>query len=162
MTKVDDLTFRMTTNIPRPLNEELEALWMVSPTAVKKLGNDGFGLAPVGTGGMKFSKLVAGQQFEMVPYDKYWGSAYKLDKVIVRPIGDATARVNALVSGEIDIAVELSPMACALKSAGKTVLTSVRLHTWEFIFNTRRSRSTTSEVRQALNYAIDRDRSPTS
>src|SRR4029079_10175923 len=107
MTKVDDLPFRMTTPIARPLAEEIEALWMVSPTAVKKLGNDGFGRAPVGTGGMKFSKLVPGQQFEMVPYDKYWGAAYKLDKIVVRPVGDATARVNALVSGEIEIAVEL-------------------------------------------------------
>ena len=107
MTKVDDLTFTMTTDVSRPLDEEIVALWMVSPTAVKALGNDKFGLAPVGTGGMKFSKLVAGQQFEMVPYDKYWGDAYKLDKIIVRPFGDATARVNALVSGEIDVAVEL-------------------------------------------------------
>ncbi len=158
MTKVDDLTFTMTTPVARPLNEELEALWMVSPTAVKKLGNDGFGTAPVGTGGMKFSKLIPGQQFEMVPYDKYWGAAYKLDKVVVRPIGDATARVNALVSGEIDLAVELPADGLdPLKSAGKTVLTSVRPHTWEFIFNTREAPFNNKKVRQALNYAINRD-----
>ncbi len=158
MTKVDDLTFRMTTPIARPLAEEIEALWMVSPTAVKKLGNDEFGRAPVGTGGMKFSKLVPGQQFEMVPYDKYWGTAYKLDKIVVRPVGDATARINALVSGEIDVAVELPADGLEpLKGAGKTVLTSVRPHTWEFIFNMKQKPFTDKRVRQALNYAIDRD-----
>src|SRR5438093_6744666 len=158
MTKVDDLTFRMTTPIARPLAEEIEALWMVSPAAVKKLGNDGFGRAPVGTGGMKFSKLVPGQQFEMVPYDKYWGTAYKLDKIVVRPVGDATARVNALVSGEIDVAVELPADGLEpLKGAGKTVLTSVRPHTWEFIYNMKQKPFNDKRVRQALNYAIDRD-----
>jgi peptide/nickel transport system substrate-binding protein len=155
--KVDDMTFRMRLPVSRPLDEELEAHWMVSPTAVKAKGNDGFGVAPVGTGGMKFSNLVKGQQFEMVPYDKYWGPAYKLDKVIVRPIGDASARVNALISGEIDLGVELPPDGLApLRNAGKNVMTSVRPHTWEFLFNTQMPPFNDKRVRQALNYAIDR------
>jgi peptide/nickel transport system substrate-binding protein len=94
----------------------------------------------------------------MVPYAKYWGTPYKLDKIVVRPIGDATARVNALISGEIDAAVELPPDGLdPLRNAGKKVMTSVRPHTWEFIFNTKQPPFNDKRVRQALNYAIDRN-----
>jgi peptide/nickel transport system substrate-binding protein len=158
MAKVDDVTFRMTLPIARPLNEELGWIWMVSPTAVEKHGNAGFGTNPVGTGGMKFSRLVAGQQFEMVRNPDYWGKPFALEKIIVRPIPDATARADALITGSINMAVELDPVTLSpLKRAGDKVAISPRIHTWDVIFNTQTSPFKNKVVRQALNYAIDRN-----
>ena len=158
MTKVDDVTFRMTLPIARPLNEELGWIWMVSPTAVEKHGNAGFGTNPVGTGGMKFSKLVGGQQFEMVRNPDYWGKPFNVEKIIVRPIADATARADALITGSINMAVELDPVTLSpLKRAGDKIYISPRIHTWDVIFNTQTSPFKNKVVRQALNYAIDRN-----
>jgi peptide/nickel transport system substrate-binding protein len=156
--KVNNLTFRMTLPISRPLNQEFGWIWCVSPTAVEKLGNEGFGKAPVGTGGMRFENLVPGQQFEMVRNEKYWGTPFKLNKLIVRPIADGTARANAIITREVNMAVEINPDSLGpLKKAGDIVHLSSRVHTWDVLLNTQAPPFNNKRVRQALNYAIDRE-----
>jgi peptide/nickel transport system substrate-binding protein len=156
--KVDDLTFRMSLPIARPLDEEFGWVWMVSPSAVEKHGNAGFGVAPVGTGGMKFDNLVSGQQFEMVRNDTYWGTPYEMERLIVRPIADATARTNALISGTVNMAVEIDGESlAALRSRGEVVNLSQRIHTWDILFNNQAPPFNNKLVRQALNYAINRE-----
>lgn len=84
----------------------------VSPTAVKRLGNQGFARAPVGAGPFRFVSWEEGRQVVLERFDKYnWAPGYNantgpssVQRVITRFIPDASTRVAALEAGEIDIA----------------------------------------------------------
>ena len=86
-------------------------LSMVSPTAVKKLGNEGFAQNPVGTGPFRFVSWERGQKAVMERNDAYnWAPDFMTHKgpsavarVVSRFIADASTRVAALEAGEIDI-----------------------------------------------------------
>jgi peptide/nickel transport system substrate-binding protein len=56
---------------------------------------------PTGTGPFKFKSWTVGEKLEIVRNAKYWGKKAKLGKVIFRPIGNNTARLQALQTGEI-------------------------------------------------------------
>jgi peptide/nickel transport system substrate-binding protein len=83
----------------------------VSPTAVKRLGNQGFARAPVGAGPFRFVSWEEGRQVVLQRFDKYnWAPGYNVnsgptsvERVIIRFIPDASTRVAALEAGEIDI-----------------------------------------------------------
>jgi peptide/nickel transport system substrate-binding protein len=83
----------------------------VSPTAVRKLGDQGFARAPVGTGPFKFVSWEPGQRVVLERFEQYnWAPSYfknkgpsKVKTLIHRFIPDASTRVAALEAGEIDI-----------------------------------------------------------
>lgn len=83
----------------------------VSPTAVRKLGNQGFSRAPVGAGPFRFVSWEEGRQVVLERFDKYnWAPSYntnqgpsKVHRAIIRFIPDASTRVAALEAGEIDM-----------------------------------------------------------
>lgn len=157
--KVDDTTIEVTTNGPWSyLPSDLAVVFLGSPAAITKLGNDGFGKAPVGTGPFKFVSFERGQKLELARNETYWAGAPKLEKLILRPIPDPTARVAALRSGEVNW-IEVPPPddTPALKSEGFQVLTNAYDHIWPWVFDTTKPPFNNVKVRQALNYAIDRD-----
>ncbi len=89
---------------------------MQSPTAMKKYGADEGELRngsfvptgsypfshPTGTGPFKFSSWRVGEKLELVRNNTYWGVKPKLGKLIVRPIGTTTGRLQALQTGEVN------------------------------------------------------------
>ena len=95
---------------------------IVSPTAVKKDKSD-FGLRPVGTGPFKFAKWESNRMVVLEKNPDYWGGAPKLKAVVFRPITDANTRVTELLSGGIDLMVEVPPdnVAMLKKDPGYTV-----------------------------------------
>jgi peptide/nickel transport system substrate-binding protein len=100
----------------------LSAFAMQSPTAMNKYGaNQGtirngvfyptgtYAFShPTGTGPFIFEKWTVGESVNLKRNPRYWGPKPKLARVIIRPIGDNTARVQALQSGEI-FAMDLLP-----------------------------------------------------
>jgi peptide/nickel transport system substrate-binding protein len=92
-------------------------LSMVSPTAAQKLGNNGFAAAPVGTGPFRFVSWERGRQVVLERNDAYnWAPEFmhhkgpsQVARVVSRFIPDASTRVAALESGEIDMA-DLTPI----------------------------------------------------
>ncbi|MTD54433.1 ABC transporter substrate-binding protein [Amycolatopsis pithecellobii] len=156
--KIDDLTLQIDTNGPWAyLPSDLATVYFGSPTAIKAEGNQGFADKPVGTGPFKFDSLVRGQRLVLLANDKYWNGKPKVDKVILRPIPDPTARVAALRSGEVNW-IEVPPPDDVpnLKSQGFQVLTNSYDHIWPWVYNMTKAPFDNVKVREALNWAINR------
>ncbi len=136
---------------------------MVSPTAWEKAGKNWaeFGKAPAGTGPFKITKVVPTQYVEMSRNENYWDKnrVPKLQKLVLIPMPEATTRLAALRSGQVDW-IEVPPPDAipSLKAAGFQISLWPYPHTWPYILNTTDSSVFKDKrIRQALNYAIDRD-----
>lgn len=157
--KVDAMTITITTDGPLSyLPANLTTVFFGSPKAIKELGNDGFAQKPVGTGPFKFESITRGQQLVLVKNENYWGGAPKVDKVVMRPIPDATARVAALRSGQVNW-IEVPPPddVPTLTADGFQVVTNSYDHVWPWVLDVRKKPWNDVKVRQAANYAINRD-----
>jgi peptide/nickel transport system substrate-binding protein len=58
---------------------------------------------PAGTGPFKFVEWVPGQRLVLQRFDDYWGHKAYIDKLVLKPIGDATVRFTALRAGDVDL-----------------------------------------------------------
>jgi peptide/nickel transport system substrate-binding protein len=63
---------------------------------------------PPGTGPFKFVEWQPRQRIIFARFDQYWGSKALVEKLILRDISNATVRINALQSGDVDI-IERTP-----------------------------------------------------
>src|SRR5207247_9137957 len=57
---------------------------------------------PTGTGPFKFGSWTVGQRIVLDRFKGYWGKKAKLQRVIIRPIANNEARLQALKTGEIN------------------------------------------------------------
>jgi peptide/nickel transport system substrate-binding protein len=57
---------------------------------------------PTGTGPFKFSSWTVGQRVVLDRNNAYWGKRSPIARIIVRPISNNTARLQALQSGEVN------------------------------------------------------------
>jgi peptide/nickel transport system substrate-binding protein len=131
---------------------------IVSPTAVMKSGPD-YPLQPVGTGPFKFGSWDRGQRVVLEKNPAYWKSSVKLDRVIYRPIVEDQARLTELLTGSLDVIVGVPPdFVGQLESGGKVgVLKQVGAHVWYLGINNQKKPFDDKRVRQALNYAVNKD-----
>ncbi|TDF92511.1 ABC transporter substrate-binding protein [Paenibacillus piri] len=156
--KVDDATIQIKTKEPYSfLLYDLAFIVFPSPQSVKKSGAD-YANHPVGTGPFQFVSLKQGQEMIMEKNDKYWGGAPKVDQIVLRPVPDSSARLAALQSGQVNWA-EIPPPESVhqLKSAGFQVLLNDYPHIWPYVLNVKEGPWADKRVRQAANYAMDRD-----
>jgi peptide/nickel transport system substrate-binding protein len=83
--------------------------YVVSPAAVRSMGDERFGLNPVGTGPFKFGEFRNDVSVTLNKYENYWKQGADnrplpyLDKVEYRIIAEAATRLTALQSGDVDI-----------------------------------------------------------
>lgn len=159
---VDDNTINI--HLTSPFSEfprmlaQINSLQIVSPEAIKKNGNDSMGENPVGTGPFKFDSRERGKHITLVKNEDYWGEKAKLDKVIFRPLSDPAARVLALQNDEVDIIAVPSPDSIEnLKDQGFKVVSGTPPHVWYLTFNFDNKNMKNQKVRQAINYAINRE-----
>ena len=162
--KVDDGTLAITTKYPFGFFPYLlTRILIVSPTQWDKSGKSWqeFAKKPIGTGPFKINRVVAGQYVEMVRNENYWDKARipKLEKMTVYPMPEATTRLAALRSGQVDwIEVPPPDSIPSLKQAGFQVSLWPYPHTYPYVLNTMPgSPFEDVRVRQAANYAIDRE-----
>ncbi len=156
--KVDDMTISVTTAKPMADLPSMLALGAFgSPKAITEMGDD-FAENPVGTGPFKFESLQRGQELVLVRNEDYYRGAPKLDRVVLRPVPEVTARMAGLRSGEFDwIEVPSPDEAPALEAEGFQVLTNFYSHLWPWVLDTTKAPFDDVRVRQAVNYAINRD-----
>lgn len=72
--------------------------------------SEGFGENPVGTGPFKFVEWKRNDSITIEKNEDYWKEGLpKLDRVVFRSIPDNGARLNALITGDIDLADGINP-----------------------------------------------------
>lgn len=130
---------------------------IVSPAAVGKHGKN-FGRQPAGTGPFLFAEWESNRKVVLVRNDEYWGEPAKLEAVVFRPITDGNTRVAEMLSGGLDLMVEVPPDNVAPFRQDPNVIVHEQTgpHVWFLILNTREGPLADKRVRQAVNYAIDK------
>lgn len=130
---------------------------IVSPAAVKEHGQD-FGRNPVGTGAFKFEGWDPNSKVVVSRNDEYWDGAPQLEAIVFRPIADANTRVAEMLSGGIDLMVEVPPDSLNQfrEDENYSVYEEAGPHLWFLILNTKEGPFSDKRVRQAVNYAIDK------
>jgi peptide/nickel transport system substrate-binding protein len=149
---VNPTTLEVTTKTPDPI---LPArLYWVKMVPMKAAAETGFAEKPVGTGPYKFVDWRRGQMVNLTANDAYWGGAPKVKDVTIRVIPEAATRLAALRAGEVDLVTNLFPEHA--RQAPKVE----RVRGIEFpliLLNTKSGPFADALVRQAANYAVDKD-----
>ncbi len=119
---------------------------------------DEFAQHPVGTGPYAFSKWVTDDYVKLVKNDDYWQAKPKLDSVKFTFITDTNMMGNALQSGDIDIATNISGQNVKLikKNKSLTLSQSDGLSIGYLAFNMKSGPTKELKVRQAMSLALDR------
>lgn len=127
---------------------------------VEKVGDAEFAKKPIGTGPYQFVEWDKGDRLVMKAYDQYFEGAPKVKKVVFRVIPESAARIAALESGEADIAATI-PTSEIQRLKGEKGITVVGGPTTRVVYigiNAKDCAPLQNEkVRQALNYAVDKD-----
>ncbi len=130
----------------------------ISPAAVQQHGAD-FGRHGGGAGPFKLALWEPNQQFVLERNETYWDGPVALDGIVFRPIPDENARVSEMLAGSIDVMVELPPDNVSTFAADPnlTLLEQAGPHIWYLVLNTKEPPFDDVRMRQALNYAIDKE-----
>jgi ABC-type transport system substrate-binding protein len=157
---VNDHTVQIVTKHPFPAlryNMAHSNAVIVSPTADRKLGKD-FGRRPVGSGPYKLVEWVAGQRIVL---QRTEGSGLKpyWETIVFKPVPDAVTRELQVEKGEADMAVRINPLDAPRLQATKGVklLVAEGARNAFLQLNMRKAPTDNLKVRQALNYAVDKE-----
>jgi peptide/nickel transport system substrate-binding protein len=154
--------YTVTVKTSEPFAELIEVLAAYVEMLPPKAAADAQAVAskPIGTGAYKFVSWTPNDKFVVQAAGPHWSGQPRLQQVTFRPIPDATARINELKSGGVDIITNVPPLEIGnlqnasgisltrATNAGSVILIPSFLNTDVF---------KKKEVRQALQYAIDKD-----
>ncbi len=157
---VDDYTVKFylqKVEAPFLANLAMDFASIVSPTAVEQYGIE-FKNHPVGTGPFKFVSWTKDDSIVFEANKDYWGEGPYLDRLIIRVIPDATARYLALKNGEVDVIDFPSAEDLELMAADPNIdlIQQAGLNVGYIAMNNDKPPFDKKLVRQAMNYAIDR------
>jgi peptide/nickel transport system substrate-binding protein len=158
--KIDDYTVQVTTSEPYAwLHWDLAGIYFPSPAVVKEFGNTDYNQHATGTGPYKMTKYVNGQVMELTRNDGYWGGPAKLEQIVLYPQPEAASRLSMLQSGEVNWAEVPSPDSLdQLEADGFQIMLAPYPHGIMPRFNMfREPFKDNLALRQALNYALDRE-----
>ncbi len=168
--KIDRYTVRMHFNTPWPSAMQLLVHQQILPKHyVEEVGTEGFIKRPIGTG--PFAFVSAGPRLGEIVlerFEDYYGGAPDLppegaacvDRVIFRTIPDALTRAAALPIGEVDIvqAMPLDLTEILEEKPNVQVKTAPGTQPKWMEMNVNQPPFDDVRVRQALNYAVDKQR----
>ncbi|WP_068310071.1 ABC transporter substrate-binding protein [Polycladidibacter hongkongensis] len=131
---------------------------IVPPKYMAEVGPEAFDKKPVGTGPFKVASYTPGVDLKLERFDDYWNGTAKMEGVQVRFIAEPSTRMAEIMSGGIDISLNIPTTSIdALKQNDNVELHAVdgprvnifRLNPAKFITKDIR-------VRKAINMAIDK------
>jgi peptide/nickel transport system substrate-binding protein len=157
--KVDESTVKVTTKAPDTrFFGELTAM-IIMPKGVLASSATTLADKPVGTGPYRLTEWVKGERLVAEANPDYWGGKPKIDKVTWKAVPEASARVAALQAGQADLIVNVPPESVDIiqKSANARADSAHSLRNITLIFDARVAPFNDVRVRQAMNYAIDKE-----
>jgi peptide/nickel transport system substrate-binding protein len=121
---------------------------------------DAYFKQPIGTGPYKFVEWSPGEQLTVQAVDyKHWSGGPWVDKIVWRTVTDPTARVTSLRTGESDLISNVPPtQMSAVDGGGSQVRRTSGMGIMILILNASKGPLADKRVRQAINYAIDKDK----
>lgn len=141
-----------------PFLNRLTQFSIVSPKAIEEFGNEIMN-NPVGTGPFKYVEWEQGSHTKMERNDDYWGDKAKVDTVTVKEVGEAGSRTAMLQTGEADLVYPMTgDQLSAVESSDDINILKNDSNIMRFVaLNTTLPELKDSKVRQAMNYAIDKE-----
>jgi peptide/nickel transport system substrate-binding protein len=150
----------------------LQAFAMQSPAALKAYDADSGTITngsfrptgtyafqhPTGTGPFKFGGWTLKEKTVLIRNDQYWGKKAKLAQIVVRPIADNSARLQALQTGEINAMDLLQPQDVPTVNGNSNlkVLSRPSFNVAYVTINQSKPPTNNLLVRKAIAYGLDR------
>ena len=176
---IDELTVELTTSEPDSfLPYNLTNLFMASPAhwqakadAVPSSVSDpaersqqawaAFAADASGTGPFELDKFVPRERLELVANKNYWDEKRRpqINRVVLLPLPEASARTAALMSGQVDWIEAPAPDSVdAIKARGYTIYSNLQPHLWPWQFSfLDDSPFKDKAVRHAANLCVNRE-----
>jgi len=150
--KKDDLTLQVITNGSDPiLPSRLYWMKVVPPVHSK---DPKFAETPIGTGPYRLVSWKRGQNIELERHEGYWGKKPEIKTVNYRFVEEPGTRLAGLMAGEFDLITNLLPEFTRQVPKSVNVL---GLEHPIMILNADSGITKDVRVRQALNYAVDKE-----
>jgi ABC-type transport system substrate-binding protein len=163
VTAVDEATVEVTLSRPSPGFVSALAVTtaaMISPESVTAEGNDNLNYQrPVGTGPYTYGEYTAGENFTVNKFADYWGEEPYYDTVVFRVVPEAATRESLLLSGQVDMIIlpPVSDIEALQANEDVEVLLAESDRTIFIALDTQDPVLSNPQVRQALNYAVDKE-----
>lgn len=110
----------------------------------------------IGTGPYRLIEYVRGQYVKLRYFDEYWYKKPKIEHIVYMIIPESIARIAAIEAGQVDIAVGIPPEAVnRLESKGLKIYVEIGARLVIVAINVQRISD--PRIRQAMNYAIDKN-----
>lgn len=156
---IDDLTVEVELDSAyAPILASWAYVYIVQKKAYEELGADQYGLNPVGTGPYKLAEWAKEERLVLEAFEDHWNGVHEPSRIIIRPITEAATRVAELQTGNADVVLGV-PIEMAPEIEGSSDLRLVvqnGIRPPYFVYNSMIEPFSDLRVRQALNYAVDR------
>ncbi len=156
---VDRLTVEIKTAFPDPiLPLRIAIMRPHEPAAWRDMGPEGYGTHPIGTGAYKIEEWTK-ESVTGVAFSEGWRQT-KIPRLEILALPETAARVQALNSGQVDIAWSLRPDSIApIEGAGNKIISSPSNNTLNLMLLHAKEGSPVTDVRvrRALNYAFNKE-----
>ncbi|MFW5695509.1 MAG: glutathione ABC transporter substrate-binding protein [Alkalispirochaeta sp.] len=132
---------------------------IVSPAQLEGLGAEDTFEEPIGTGPYSMTEWSRGEQIVLEVNDDYWGGAPEIPNLVFDFIPESSALIVALETGEADAIMRVPPQEVDRLEADPNieVVNETSVRTIYIGFNNEKEPFDDPRVRQALNYAVDKE-----
>ena len=160
---VNDYTVRLVTEKPYPAvidRVSLTDTLILPAKALKELGPQKLAEKPIGTGPFKFVEWKRDERLVLERNPDYWAGPADASRVTFRFIPEFSARMAALLSGEIDIMKDVPPHAVeAVERSGRAKVRSTVSSRINYLalVNLKPGPMQDVRVRRAMNHAVNVD-----
>jgi peptide/nickel transport system substrate-binding protein len=165
MEHVDDHTIRIYTEKPDPVFLKRMANVLAAiypPKYLAEQGDEAFAQKPVGTGPYILAEWIKGERVTFKANPNYYQpNVPKVQTLTWRVIPESAARVAALQTGQVDIALRIPPhqVAALERDANLRVSSALATRTFYIMFNNMTTGKGTpimdTKVRLAMNHGVD-------
>ena len=160
---IDEYTVRITANaLDVFMVQRLLDIEMVPMAYTKEHGFEKLAAEPIGTGPYVLEEWAREERVVLAAREDYWQGKADIDEVVFRPIPEDATRMAELQAGNVDLIVNVPPDSVPnlVAEASLAVKTVPSGRNAMVILDTEQEGPldmTHPKVRQALNYAVDKD-----